>query len=119
MFSLQGMLNHCNVMGNCALHSDPFTDPSQAPTKPDLKMIEVNLVGVSYTAKLAIHYLRRPSGEEDRDRSLILKSSIAGYVDMPPFPQYNISKWGIRGLMRNLRRVTWSEGIRVNLVAPW
>lgn len=38
---------------------------------------------------------------------------------MPSSPQYNTSKFGCRGLMRSLRRTSWKESIRVNLVAPW
>lgn len=87
--------------------------------KPDLRIIEVNLLGSAYTSKLALHYFRRQPFDEARDRCLILKASIAAYADQPGSPQYNASKWGSRGLMRSFRRVLWKEGIRVNLVAPW
>ncbi|KAJ4244010.1 hypothetical protein NW762_014623 [Fusarium torreyae] len=46
-------------------------------------------------------------------------SGIAAYADQPGSPQYNASKWGVRGLMRNLRRTAFNENIRVALVAPW
>jgi NAD(P)-dependent dehydrogenase (short-subunit alcohol dehydrogenase family) len=72
-----------------------------------------------YTSKLAIHYFRRQPLEVSRDRCLIIKASIAAYTDQPGSPQYNTSKWGVRGLMRNLRRTVWKENIRVSLVAPW
>ncbi|KAH8703862.1 short chain dehydrogenase reductase [Talaromyces proteolyticus] len=94
-------------------------DPNSPPVKPDLRIIDINLIGLSYTAKLALHYFRRQPLSPIRDRCLIIKGSIASYADQPGSPQYNISKWGARGLMRNLRRTTWKEGIRVNLVAPW
>lgn len=76
-------------------------------------------MGTVYTSKLAIHYFRRQPVEASRDRCLIIKASIAAYADQPGSPQYNVSKWGARGLMRNLRRTVWKEDIRVNLVAPW
>jgi len=94
-------------------------DPAQSPVKPNLSIIEINLIGMVYTTKLALHYFRRQPEDASRDRCLILKGSIAAYADQPGSPQYNVSKWGARGLMRNLRRTTWQEGIRVNLVAPW
>lgn len=94
-------------------------DPAEPPRKPNLKIMDLNLTGVLYTAKLAIHYFRRQPLDAARDRCLILKSSLAGYVDLPGSIQYNASKFGVRGLMRSLRRSTWSESIRVNLVAPW
>ncbi|KAI1615924.1 hypothetical protein EDD36DRAFT_414842 [Exophiala viscosa] len=81
--------------------------------------MDINLTGLLYTVKLAIHYFRRQPVEPSRDRCLILKSSLAGYVDLPGSIQYNASKFGVRGVMRSLRRTTWKESIRVNLVAPW
>jgi NAD(P)-dependent dehydrogenase (short-subunit alcohol dehydrogenase family) len=87
--------------------------------KPDLRIVDINLVGVLYTAKLAMHYFRRQPESAPRDRCLIIKGSLAGYVDQPGSPQYMISKWGGRALMRCLRRTTWMQGIRVNYVAPW
>jgi len=94
-------------------------DPSEDPVKPDLRILEVNLIGVFYTTKLAMHYFRRQPLENNRDRCLILKASIAAYVDQPGSPQYNSSKWGVRGLLHCLRRTSWQESVRVNLVAPW
>ncbi|TVY17128.1 5'-hydroxyaverantin dehydrogenase [Lachnellula arida] len=94
-------------------------DPALPPIKPDLRIIDINLIGTVYTCKLAMHYFRRQPLEASRDRCLVIKASIAAYADQPGSPQYNVSKWGARGLMRNLRRTIWKEDIRVNLVAPW
>ncbi|KAL2674293.1 hypothetical protein Neosp_012744 [[Neocosmospora] mangrovei] len=93
---------------------DLFTlqDPASPPVKPALRIIEINLLGTAYTAKLALHYFRRQPEELSRDRCLIIKGSIAAYADQPGSPQYNMSKWGARGLFRNLRRTAWREGIR-------
>lgn len=49
----------------------------------------------------------------------MLKASLAGYLDLPGSPLYNISKFGVRALMRNLRWTSWHDSIRVNVVAPW
>ncbi|EFX06215.1 short chain dehydrogenase reductase [Grosmannia clavigera kw1407] len=100
---------------------DMFTldDPSGPPVKPNLRIVEINLMGTIYTTKLALHYFRRQPETAARDRCLIIKGSVAAYADQPGSPQYNISKWGARGLFRNLRRTIWKEGIRVNFVAPW
>ena len=48
-----------------------------------------------------------------------MTASLAGYLDQPGSPQYNASKWGVRGLMRSLRRTCPQFGIRVNILAPW
>ena len=81
--------------------------------------MDINLTGLLYTVKLAMHYFRRQPIDGSRDRCLILKCSVAGYVDLPGSIQYNVSKYGVRGVMRGLRRTSWKESIRVNLVAPW
>lgn len=74
----------------------------------------MNLIGVSYTTKLARHYFNK--GDQSRDKVLILKASLAGYLDLPQAAQYNASKFGVRGLFCNLRKDPLS---RVNLIAPW
>lgn len=106
---------------HCACDADlnGLIDPSHPPVKPDFSIINTNLVGTAYTAQLAIHYFRRQDESPSRDRCLVIKGSVAAYVDQPGSPQYNISKWGARGLFRNLRRTAWRQGIRVNFVAPW
>lgn len=70
-----------------------------------------------YTAKLAIHYFNR--NPEGSDRCLIMTASLAGYLDQPGSPQYCSSKWGVRGIMRSLRRTMPGMGMRVNIIAPW
>jgi NAD(P)-dependent dehydrogenase (short-subunit alcohol dehydrogenase family) len=62
-------------------------DPSLPPVKPDLRIIEINLIGMVYTTKLALHYFRRQRLVPERDRCLILKASVAAYVDQPGSPQ--------------------------------
>ena len=87
--------------------------------KPAFRIVDVNLYGVLYTAKLALHYFRRQPLSSSRDRCLIIKSSAASFIDMPGSPQYNVAKHGTKGLMRSLRWTTWKEGIRINNVCPW
>ena len=97
------------------MHLDAGEDGE--PIEPDLKIIQTNLISVMYTAKLAVHYLNRNG--EGNDRCLILTASIAGYMDQPGSPQYSASKWGVRGVMRSLRRTMPTMGMRVNIIAPW
>ncbi|KAL3483938.1 hypothetical protein BJX62DRAFT_244415 [Aspergillus germanicus] len=73
----------------------------------------------SHEGKLAMHYFGRQPVSGDRDHCIMIKSSLAGYVDQPGSPRYNVSKWGGRAVMRKSRRTAWKENIRVNLVAPW
>ncbi|KAF2806029.1 short chain dehydrogenase reductase [Mytilinidion resinicola] len=111
------VIANAGIVGKDDLYT--LQDPHGPPVKPDLRIVEINLIGTIYTAKLAMHYMRRQPLESSRDRCLIIKASIAAYIDNAGSPQYNISKFGARALMRNLRRTIWEENIRVNLVAPW
>ncbi|PGH21653.1 hypothetical protein AJ80_03086 [Polytolypa hystricis UAMH7299] len=97
---------------------DIHTDPSLPPVKPDTKILDTNILGELYTTKLAIHYFRRQPVDPKRDRCLILMGSLSGYFDLPGSAQYSMSKFAIRALMRSLRRSSWCDSRRVNLVAP-
>lgn len=79
-----------------------------------LKTVKVNYIGVLYTSKLAMHYFNKQ--DESRDRCLIIKGSLASYLDLPGGIEYQSSKFGVRGLMCCLRM---TGRLRVNLLAPW
>ncbi len=69
-----------------------------------------------YTAKLAMHYFNQQRHDPNYDPCLILKSSLAGYIDLSGTPLYQTAKYGVRGLMHNLRRLDY---MRVCVIAPW
>lgn len=86
------------------------------PQKPSTKMLDVNLVGVLYTAKLAGWHFHHDTASESSDRCLILVSSIMGYIDTQGSSIYSAAKHGVRGIMTCLRR----KGlVRINCLAPW
>lgn len=115
--SLDVVISNAGTIGADDVYT--LDDPTGPPVKPNLRTVDVNLYGTIYTAKLALHYFRRQPVSPKHDRCLIIKGSIAAYADQPGSPQYNISKWGARGLFRNLRRTSHRDSIRVNFVAPW
>ncbi|BCS21816.1 uncharacterized protein APUU_30041S [Aspergillus puulaauensis] len=105
------------VIANAGISgSDEFfqDDEGDVPTEPSLKILDINLAGVVYTAKLATFYMGRQ--DNSFDRCLILKSSIQGYLDTMGSPTYGAAKHGVRSLMKSLRR---RSNLRVSLVAPW
>lgn len=63
---------------------------SPEPEEPSLSIVKVNLLGVHYTAKLALHYLSKNTAATDR--LLVMTASLAGYLDMVGAPQYGASK---------------------------
>ncbi|KAJ5718368.1 hypothetical protein N7488_004014 [Penicillium malachiteum] len=96
----------------------PLDDPNEAPVKPKLNIVNVNLIGTMYTWKLAVHYFRKQPDTEDRDRCFIITGSLVAWIDSPANWQYTSSKYGLRGLMRTARRNSHEQGIRINYVAP-
>ena len=94
----------------------------EEPEEPGLNILKVNGIGVLYTSKLALHYFRRQYQQDpdaSKDQLLILQGSLAGYLDLRGSVQYGFCKWGMRGMMRNLRRTEYEHGMRVNYIAPW
>jgi NAD(P)-dependent dehydrogenase (short-subunit alcohol dehydrogenase family) len=79
-----------------------------------MRIVHVNLLGAMYTVRLALNHFKLHPHIAPEDRCLILKSSLAGYLDSRP--SYGSAKFGLRAVMRSLRH----QGIcRVNIVAPW
>ena len=103
---------------------------AETPPPPNLKCFEVNLLGVMYTAHLAMFWLpRNPnSGKPNsstapilqaRDRHLLLVGSVASLGPIPGQAQYCVSKHGVLGLFRALRSTAFAHGIRVNMICPY
>ena len=63
----------------------PSLDDDPTPARPAHKALDINLVGVYMSTYLALHYFRLPpkSGQESFKKSLVLISSITGYLDLP------------------------------------
>ena len=86
-----------------------------------MNIIKVNGLGVLYTTKLALHYFRRQfklNPEASKDQLLIFQGSLAGYLDLRGATQYSFAKYGMRGIMKGLRRSENVHSIRVNYIAP-
>ncbi|KAJ5261026.1 hypothetical protein N7478_011621 [Penicillium angulare] len=90
----------------------------QAPTH---KVLDVNLIGSMYVARIASVYLRHNRGP-GADRSILLFSCSSGFKDSPSLFVYQASKHGVVGLMRSLRSYInspYKHNIRINTVCPW
>ncbi|KAK5082311.1 hypothetical protein LTR05_007457 [Lithohypha guttulata] len=122
-FSPSGKLSY--VVANAGIFkADTVYDVSASePSKPDLQVLDVNIVGAMYTIKLALHYFVQQNGTEispkQEDTALVLIGSGASFLDGPRAPTYAASKWAMRGIMHSLRRTAFYHGSRVNLIAPW
>ena len=93
------------------------TDPT--PAEPAHKAIDVNLIGEYISTYLALHYFRLPSKSgQSFKKSLVLISSLTGYMDLPYNTGYATSKYGVRGLFRSIRSQANKVNARVNNIAP-
>ena len=103
----------------CLLSTEPTQDRRNQISTPSMS----NLYGVLYTTKLALHYFVLKNGvrqsPDQEDTCLVLIGSGASFLDCPRGPQYSATKWGARGILHALRRVTHNTGTRVNMIAPW
>ena len=100
-----------------SLSNDP---PQPSPAGPTF---DVNAKGVYFTSKLAQHYfsvsnVSREASEAPFRKSLILISSLAGYLEINA-ADYTATKWAVRGLFRSIRSKMEDLGYRTNLIAPW
>lgn len=111
-------------MANAGIISrdDVFSYESE-PTKPNLKVLDVNITGTMYTSKLAMHHFVKQNGQtqssSQQDTCLILIGSGAAFLDCLRAPIYQATKWAARGIMHSLRRTTHFYGSRVNTICPW
>ncbi|KAI1353649.1 15-hydroxyprostaglandin dehydrogenase [Xylaria sp. FL0043] len=97
-------------------------DPVDEPEEPRLKVLDVNLLGVVYSVKLALHYMQRnaPDATTGSRGSIICTASNVGLYPFPPAPLYAASKHAVVGLVRSLGPVYGLPhiGIRINALAP-
>lgn len=97
------------------------TDTYELPKTPTHKVLDVNLLGSTYVARIASVYLRHNRGPSV-DRSILLFSCASGFKESPSLFIYQASKHGVIGLMRSLRNYIsspYKHNLRINTICPW
>jgi NAD(P)-dependent dehydrogenase (short-subunit alcohol dehydrogenase family) len=84
---------------------------------PSNAIFDVNVTGVIYNLKLAIHHMKP---QQDGGRVIIV-GSAASYVAVPEQDIYAASKHAVLGLMRatSQREEIKRRNISISMVAPW
>lgn len=78
-----------------------------------LRLVETNVLGVLNT----VHPLL-PAMLKRQDGHIVLISSVAGFLPLPPMPSYSASKSAVLSYGLALRAGLRSQGIRVSVVCP-
>ena len=76
------------------------------------RQFETNVLGVVRTAKAAIEPLRETRGR------LGIVGSVNGYISLPGFAAYGMSKFAVRALCDSLRGELKKDGVSVTHIAP-
>ncbi|KAK4447995.1 hypothetical protein QBC34DRAFT_485991 [Podospora aff. communis PSN243] len=95
---------------------------TDVPPAPDLAATDIDLKGVIYGIRLAVHFMRfnppLPDGSTPGNK-IVVTSSIAGAVPHPALPEYSAAKAGVVGLVRAIAPVLKvREGIAVSVICP-
>jgi NADP-dependent 3-hydroxy acid dehydrogenase YdfG len=90
-----------------------------APVEEWEQMVEVNLLGLLYTAHAALpHLLEAAQGEPRRVADLVNISSVAGRMARKGSGVYNATKHGVGAFSESLRQEVAGRHLRVSLVEP-
>ena len=110
-FQAHGRVDHAIAvagLGEQGNMFDPYLTLESVREEPrrSMSVVDVNLKGPLYFARIASVYLRQPGDQAETgpgDKSISLVSSVAGFREDPGLFVYVPSKHGVLGLMRVLR----------------
>ncbi|EXJ62992.1 hypothetical protein A1O7_03436 [Cladophialophora yegresii CBS 114405] len=85
------------------------------PAKPSTLTLEVNLLGVVYTAYLAMHFFRKNATKGGK---LVMTSSASALYPSASLSLYSAAKHAVVGLTRSMGAALVKEGITVNCICP-
>jgi NADP-dependent 3-hydroxy acid dehydrogenase YdfG len=90
-----------------------------APTEEWRQMVQLNVLGLMYTAQAALpHLLAAAEQEPRRVADLVLISSVAGRVARLGSGAYNATKHAVGAFSESLRQEVTERHVRVSLVEP-
>ncbi len=90
-----------------------------APVEEWEQMVQVNILGLLYTAHAALpHLLKAAESEPRRVADLVNISSVAGRMARKGSGVYNATKHGVGAFSESLRQEVTGRHLRVSLVEP-
>lgn len=101
-----------------------LADLKSPPKDLSASVINVNLSGVYVGTMLVARYgmglhNAKEGGGSKLTKSIVLIASLAGYCGAEGSVEYTTTKFGVRGLLRGLRKQLAGLGVRLNAVSPF
>ncbi|HET7416749.1 MAG TPA: SDR family NAD(P)-dependent oxidoreductase [Solirubrobacterales bacterium] len=90
----------------------------EAPVEEWERMVDVNLLGLMYTAKAAIPHLLQAAEGERGVADMVNISSVAGRIARRNSGVYNATKFGVGAFSESLRQEVTRRHVRIALVEP-
>ncbi|MGN6558367.1 MAG: SDR family NAD(P)-dependent oxidoreductase [Solirubrobacterales bacterium] len=90
----------------------------EAPVEEWQQMVEVNLLGLMYTAKAAMPHLLEAAESPRGVADMVNISSVAGRIARRNSGVYNATKFGVGAFSESLRQEVARRHVRIALVEP-
>jgi len=91
------------------------------PTKPNLKTLEIDLIAVMYTTRIALWYFANDQRDADKQglRAIAFTGSMSSFYGATMGVQYGAAKAGILGIHKGIIETCNSLDVRVATIAPY
>ena len=100
--SINGVVANAGIVDPALFQQPEDYETVEEPPEPAFKCLQVNMLGVMYTTKLALYWLQKAKKEKiegyTADRCLLLIGSVASIAPIPGLLEYSVSKHGVLGL---------------------
>lgn len=87
-------------------------------TKPNMKTIDIDLIGVLYTTRIALWYFINDKRADPGLRSIVFTGSMSTFYGSDGVG-YGVAKAGILGIMKGIVASCNDLGVRVGTVCPY
>lgn len=115
--TIHSVLSNAGINGNESLLDEDIDEQSGKLLPPNLKSLDVNLLGQLYVTRCAIHYFKK---WPETPCQLVMTASAGSFFPAPPLHVYCVAKAGVVSLMRSLYYETEKmQNLTVNTIAPW
>lgn len=113
---IHSVVSNAGVNTHEGIFEDHYEETTGILLPPDLKSIEINLLGQLYVVKCAMHFMKR---WPDTKTSIVMTGSAGSFIPAPPIHLYCAAKAGIVGFMRAIKYDVAKRNATINVVAPW